>query len=58
MKPMHPPYAPRLWGSISVMSCMALTFGAPDKVPAGKVSKNALMGSASLLSVPLTRLTR
>ena len=42
----------------SLMSCMARTFGAPLNVPAGKVSMNALIGSASLFSVPLTRLTR
>lgn len=50
--------SPRLCGSISLMSCMAFTLGAPLRVPAGKVSMNVLIGSASLSSVPLTLLTR
>ena len=36
--PTAPPYTPRLAGSSSSMISSARTFGAPDKVPAGKVA--------------------
>lgn len=35
--PTAPPYAPLLSGSISEMSSIARTFGAPERVPAGKI---------------------
>ena len=43
---------------ITAFSNLFGTGGAPLRVPAGKVSMNALMGRASSFSVPLTRLTR
>ena len=58
MKPMHPPYAARLWGSISAINCIALTLGAPLSVPAGKVSIKALTGVLPAFIRPVTRDTR
>ena len=49
MKPIHPPYTPRLCGSYLLISCIAITFGAPLSVPAGKVSMNVLTASAPAL---------
>jgi hypothetical protein len=35
--PTAPPYTPLLSGSIAAISSIALTFGAPDSVPAGNI---------------------
>mmetsp|Transcript_18166 Transcript_18166/g.44565 ORF Transcript_18166/g.44565 Transcript_18166/m.44565 type:complete len:221 (+) Transcript_18166:290-952(+) len=52
--PTAPEYTPRLCGSSPLTSCIALTFGAPLTVPAGKTERKASYMVLSFASLPET----
>src|SRR5512135_3122457 len=56
--PTAPAYAPRRMGSSSLMISMALTFGAPETVPAGKHAFRTSTASAPSFNVPWISDTR